>query len=116
MAVTPHLKIIAAQSLSGVFAYYAEFLIAGTYNRSAGGSVPVSFLVMPIPADLLPGDTVDLNDEQIFIQSDALASVTNPRPGDYIVENASGLRRDVIAAHQDLAKTFWTIIARRVFA
>jgi hypothetical protein len=117
MTVTPHLKIIAAQSLSGVFAYYAEFLMAGTYNRGtdSGGPVPVSFLVMPVPSDLLPGGTVQPNDEQIFIQSDALASVTNPRPGDYIVENAGGLRRDVIAAHQDLAKTFWTIIARRVF-
>ena len=116
MAVTPHLKIIAAQNLSGVFAYYAEFLIAGTYKRNDGGSVPVSFLVMPVPADLLPGGTVQPNDEQIFIQADALASVTNPRPGDYLVENASGLRRDVIAAHQDMAKTFWTIIGRRVFA
>src|SRR5215472_5189511 len=116
MDVVPHLKIIAAQSLSGVFAYYAEFLVAGTYNRSTGGSVPVSFLVMPVPADLLPGGTVQPNDEQIFIQADALASVTNPRPGDYIVENAGGLRRDVIAAHQDMAKTFWTIIGRRVFA
>ena|SRR5215472_12718820 len=115
MAVTPHLKIIAAQSLSGVFAYYAEFLVAGTYYRNAGGSAPVSFLVMPLPADLLPGGTVQPNDEQIFIQSEALASVANPRPGDWLVENGSSLRRDVIAAHQDLAKTFWTIIARRVF-
>ena len=115
MAVVPHLKIIAAQSLSGVFAYYAEFLVAGTYYRSAGGSVPVSFLVMPVPTDLLPGGTVQPNDEQIFIQADALASVTNPRPGDYLVEDAGGLRRDVVAAHQDMAKTFWTIVARRVF-
>jgi hypothetical protein len=116
MAVTPHLKIIAAQSLSGVFAYYAEFLVAGTYNRSAGGSVPVSFLVMPLPANLLASGTVQPNDEQIFIQADVLASVNNPRPGYYFVETGTGLRRDVIAAHQDLAKTFWTIIARRVFA
>jgi hypothetical protein len=41
--------------------------------------------------------------------------VANPRPGDFIVENASGLRRDVVAAHQDMAKTFWTIIGRPVF-
>ena len=116
MAVVPHLKIIAAQSLSGVFAYYAEFLVTGTYNRNDGGSVPVSFLVMPVPADLLPGGTVQPNDEQIFIQADALASVSNPRPGDYLVENDTGLRRDVVAAHQDMAKTFWTIIGRRVFA
>jgi hypothetical protein len=115
MAVTPHLKIIAAQSLSGAFAYYAEFLVAGTYCRIDGGSVPVSFLVMPLPANLLASGTVQPNDEQIFFQSDALASVTNPRPGDYIIENAGGLRRDVIAAHQDMAKTFWTIIGRRVF-
>jgi hypothetical protein len=117
MAVVPHLKIIAAQSLSGVFAYYAEFLVAGTYYcGTTGGSVPVSFLVMPLPANLLASGAVQPNDEQIFIQADALAIVTNPRPGDYIVENAGGLRRDVIAAHQDLAKTFWTIIGRRVFA
>jgi hypothetical protein len=115
MAATPRLKIIAAQSLSGVFAYYAEFLIEGTYNRGDGTSVPVSFLVMPLPADLLPGGMVQANDEQIFIQADALAIVSNPRPGDYIVENVGGLRRDVIAAHQDMARTFWTIIARRVF-
>jgi hypothetical protein len=116
MAATPRLKIIAAQSLSGVFAYYAEFLVAGTYNRGDGTSVPVAFLVMPLPADLLPGGTVQPNDEQIFIQADALASVTNPRPGDYLVETDGGLRRDVVVAHQDMAGTFWTIVARRVFA
>jgi hypothetical protein len=115
MPATPHLRIIATQSLSGVFAYYAEFLVAGTYNRTDGGSVPVAFLVMPLPANLLASGTVQPNDEQIFIQADALAMVTNPRPGDFIVENASGLRRDVIAAHLDVAKTFWTIIGRRVF-
>jgi hypothetical protein len=115
MAATPHLRIIATQNLSGVFAYYAEFLVAGTYNREAGGAVPVSFLVMPLPANLLASGTVQPNDEQIFIQADALAAVANPRPGDFIVENASGLRRDVVAAHQDVAKTFWTIIGRRVF-
>jgi hypothetical protein len=115
MPATPHLRIIAAQSLSGLFAYYAEFLVPGTYTCAAGGAVPVSFLVMPLPAHLLASGAVQPNDEQIFIQADALAIVTNPRPGDYIVENSSGLRRDVVSAHQDMAKTFWTIIGRRVF-
>jgi hypothetical protein len=115
MPSTPHLKIFATQYLTGVFAYYAEFLVAGNYNRTEGVAVPVSFLVMPLPASLLASGTVQPNDEQLFIQADALAAVANPRPGDYIVENASGLRRDVIAAHQDLAKTFWTVIGRRVF-
>jgi hypothetical protein len=115
MPAMPHLRIIATPNLTGVFAYYAEFLVAGTYHRGDDVAVPVSLLVMPLPANLLVRGTVQPNDEQLFIQADALALVTNPRPGDYIVENASGLRRDVIAAHQDLAKTFWTIIGRRIF-
>ena len=115
MNATPNLKIIAAQSLSGMFAYYAEFLVAGSYCRSGNGAVPVSFLVMPLPANLLASGTVQPNDEQLFIQAEALAAVANPKPGDYFVETTSGLRRDVIAAHQDMAKTFWTMIVRRVF-
>ena len=115
MNATPNLKIIATQSLSGMFAYYAEFLVAGSYCRSGSGAVPVSFLVMPLPANLLASGTVQPNDEQLFIQAEALAAVVNPKPGDYLVETGSGLRRDVVAAHQDMAKTFWMMIVRRVF-
>ena len=115
MEATPHLKIIAQTTCGKLFEYYAEFLIAGTYYRSEAVSAPVAFLVAPIPASLLAGADLDPNDEQIFMDATDLKAIANPQPGDYLVEAASGLRRDVITAHQDMAGVMWTMVARRIF-
>ena len=115
MSVTPHLQIIAQKTCGKLFEYYAEFLVAGTYHRGDAGSAAVSFLVAPVPANLLFGADVDPNDEQIFIDASDMAALVNPQPGDYLVETESGLRRNVIAAHLDMTRTMWTLLARRVF-
>jgi hypothetical protein len=58
---------------------------------------------------------VQPGDEQVFIDAVALSGVTNPQPGDYLLETASGLRRNIIVAQLDLTRTLWTFVARRVF-
>jgi len=75
----------------------------------------VAFLVAPVPANLLVGDNVDPNDEQLFIDADDMETLVNPQPGDYLIETASGLRRNVITAHLDMTRTMWTLLVRRVF-
>ena len=109
------LKKVATQTCGHLFDYYAEFVLGGTYHRGAG-TATVKFLTTPVPAALLAAGTVQANDEQVFIEATALASVTNPQPGDYLTETASGLRRDIVAAQLDLTRTMWTFIARRVFS
>ncbi len=115
MAATPQLQIIAQKTCGKLFEFYAEFLVAGTYHRGDASSAAVAFLVAPVPANLLVGDSIEPNDEQILIDADDMASLVNPQPGDYLVETASGLRRDVITAHLDMTRTMWTLIARKVF-
>ena len=114
MADNPQLKKVATQTCGHLFDYYAEFLLGGTYHRGAG-TATVKFLVTPVPAALLAGGAVQANDEQVFIEATALASITNPQPGDYLVETTSGLRRDIVAAQLDLTRTLWTFLARRIF-
>ena len=115
MAATPQLQIIAQKTCGKLFEFYAEFLVAGTYHRGDVSSAAVAFLVAPVPANLLVGDSIEPNDEQILIDADDMASLVNPQPGDYLVETTSGLRRDVITAHLDMTRTMWTLIARKVF-
>jgi hypothetical protein len=116
MPATPQLHAIAQKTCGKLFDYYAEFLVAGTYHRGDAASATVAFLIAPLPANLLFGAKVDPNDEQILIDATDMATLVNPQPGDYLVETASGLRRDVITAHLDLTRTMWTIIGRKVFA
>ena len=115
MPAISNLQLIAQKTCGKLFEYYGEFLVAGTYHRGETGSAPVAFLVAPVPAKLLVGDDIEPNDEQLFIDATDLASLVNPQPGDYIIENTSGLRRTVITAHLDMTRTMWTLIARRVF-
>jgi hypothetical protein len=75
----------------------------------------VAFLVTPIPTSLLVGADLNPNDEQIFIDAADMTDLVNPQPNDYLIETASGLRRNVITAHLDMTRTMWTLIARRVF-
>jgi len=115
MPAIPQLHMLAQKTCGKLFEYYAEFLVAGTYHRGDVSFTAVAFLVAPVPANLLVGDNVDPNDEQLFIDADDMVSLVNPQPGDYLIETASGLRRNVITAHLDMTRTMWTLLARRVF-
>ena len=115
MAATPMLQKIAQNTCGKLFEFYAEFLVAGTYHRGDAASAEVAFLVGPVPANMLFGSKIDPNDEEILIDATDMAALANPQPGDYLVETESGLRRNVIAAHLDMTRTMWTLLARRVF-
>jgi hypothetical protein len=46
--------------------------------------------------------------ETLLIRASELASIATPRKGDYIVETASGLRRNVEATRLDVSGQFYT--------
>ena len=111
----PSLRTVAQNTCGKLFEYYSEFLILGTYHRGDSASVPVAFLTQPLPTSNWVGDHVEPNDEQVFIDAADLASLTALQPMDYLVENATGIRRNIITAHLDMTGTLWTFIARKVF-
>ena len=102
-------------AVGSLFALYAEFLDQANYFRAGEQLAAPAFLVMPVPAALVDGTTVLPNDERLLFDAAELADVDQPRPGDYLVEPDSGLRRDVITAHVDVTGTIWSLVTRRVF-
>ena len=80
-------------AVSSVFAY--SDLLVSTYRS----------------ADIV-GSSVEVGDERAVGKVTDLAGVPDPEPGDYFV-NASGVRRDIIAARRDPTGTFWLYQLRR---
>lgn len=109
------LRPAAKRAVSNAFAYYGELLVTGYYFRAGSNLATVHWLVMPVPARRVDGQTVLPNDERVLLDASELAAVDQPRPGDYLIDAATSLRRDVITAHLDVTQTFWTLIARKVF-
>lgn len=107
------LRPAAKAAVSRAFAFYAEFVQAGYYFRGGSNLATVHWLVMPVPARRVDGTTVLPNDERMLLDATELAAVDQPRPGDYLVDAGTSLRRDVITAHLDVTGTFWKLIARK---
>jgi hypothetical protein len=101
------------QAVGNLFALYAEFLVAGNYLRGGTNLATAKFLVMPVPPSLVDGTIVQPNDERLLFDAVELAAVDQPRPGDYVVASANGLRRDIITAHLDVTETYWAMVTRR---
>jgi hypothetical protein len=104
-------KTAAKQAVGTLFAQYAEFLVAGEYQRDGEALATPKFLVMPVPAALVDGTIVQPNDERLLFDAVELATVSQPRPGDAVV--AAGLSRNIITAHLDVTGTFWSMVARK---
>ncbi|MEY4386951.1 MAG: hypothetical protein RLY20_2234 [Verrucomicrobiota bacterium] len=106
-------KAAAQQAVGTLFAQYAEFLVAGEYQREGAALAQVKFLAMPVPAALVDGTIVQPNDEKLLFDAVELAAVTQPRPGDGVVQATTGLSRDIITAHLDVTGSYWAMVARK---
>src|SRR5512137_1222154 len=106
--------VIAA--VKSLFSAYSEFQVQGYYFRVGPPNLgTLNFLAMAVPAARVDGAIVLPNDERIIVDASEMADVSNPRPGDYIVQASNGLRRDVITAHLDVTQTVWWLVTRKVF-
>ena len=73
-------------------------------------------LVMPIRPELLFGNKIDANDEEVYVAAADLAAVSPLQPGDTIIDYLSNQSRTIITAHLDTSGTVWAFVARRTFA
>lgn len=109
-------KSLASGAVTLLFELYAEVVIAAHYHRGAEVNLPVTMLVTPVSTSLIDGVTVKPGDETLYIQAADLATVTEPRSGDYVIEDTGSLRRDIIITHLDPTRTMWTLVGRKVFS
>ena len=107
---------MAPEALTLPFQLYAALVIAATYRRTGLSNVAVAMLVMPVPTWKVDGITIQPGDELVLVQAADLASVNQPRAGDYLVETVSNLRRDVVVAQLDLSRQIWSLVARKNFS
>jgi hypothetical protein len=61
----------------------------------------------------IDGLTILFGDEKLIVRSPELASITNPGTGDYLLDVLTGVRWEVITAHQDPTATAWILQCRR---
>jgi len=114
-------KAGAQQAVGNLFVMYAEFLVAGNYLRGGTNLATPKFLVLPVPPALVDGTIVQPNDEKLLFDAVELASVDQPRPGDYVVataeqsatghyHRASGCDRNAVddGGEESFMKWIWT--------
>jgi hypothetical protein len=109
-----NLTIIVRQAMNTAFRLGPPLIRAGTYHRPptvnvAEAAVPCSFLSTAVRSTgflglvhLAPGT------ELILVRSSELASIVEPVGGDYVVESATGIRRNIEGARLDVTGEFYT--------
>ena len=61
----------------------------------------------------IDGLSILFGDEKLIVRSAQLSTITNPGAGDYMLDVLTGVRWEVITAHQDPTATFWVFQCRR---
>jgi hypothetical protein len=108
-----NLPTLTRRALTAVFRLGAPVVRDGVFyrpqtNASAEASASCKFLGAHVMSDhylglapVLPGT------ENLLIRASELVTITAPTVGDYIVENISGLRRNVHASRLDPSAEFY---------
>ena len=108
-------------SVSRIFNLGPELVRACTYYRPASfapatGLSPVaestagcSAFIAPFRPQELGTVSIQPGDEKVIIRAAELDSISSPAPGDYLVESANSLRRDVATVPRlDPSGLLWT--------
>ena len=118
------LKQLVHQSLAVLFAL-DDVARAAVFYRPAGFNpqtglfaaneiaAPCTILVLgyrPFELGIIPEPA---NQEKLIVRTEDLAGVSAPGPGDFLVETATGQRRDVLAAQADHLGEYWLFHAQR---
>jgi hypothetical protein len=115
-----NLPSLTRRALDAVFRLGAPVVRGGVFyrptafNQSTGWTVAaeVAAVCRFIGAHILSGGYLGLapvvpGTENLLIRASELAAITSPGQGDYIVENSTGLRRNVQASRLDPSGQFY---------
>ena len=115
-----NLPTLTRRALDAVFRLGAPIVRDGVFYRptafNAGtgwtATAEISASCKFIGAHVLSGGFLGLapvvpGTENLMIRASELATITSPGQGDYIVENTTGLRRNVQASRLDLSEQFY---------
>ena len=106
-------------SVALVFGLGPNLVRPSTYHRPASfapatglsASTEVAVACSAIFASFRPQElgsvVVQPGDEKVLVRASELATVSAPAPGDYLVESANSLRRDVLSARLDHSGLLW---------
>ena len=121
-----NLPSLTRRALDAVFRLGAPVVRSGVFyrptafNQSTGWTVTseVSASCKFIGAHILSGGYLGLapvlpGTENLLIRASELVGITAPGQGDYIIENATGLRRNVQASRLDLSEQFYVFQCTR---
>ena len=121
-----NLSKILQSSVGKIFNLGPELVRACTYYRPASfapatGLSPVaestagcSAFIAPFRPQELGTVSIQPGDEKVIIRAAELASINSPAPGDYLVESANSLRRDVATVPRlDPSGLLWTFHCMR---
>ena len=111
--MTIDLKSLTQSALNTVFSLGGDFVKDGTYLRPPSLATPTGIVAaneISVPVKLVIATAPD---EKIIIRASELTAISVPAAGDYIIETATGQRRDVISAALDPSGKFYTFTTRR---
>jgi hypothetical protein len=121
-----NLAKVVQSSFSRLFGLGPELVRAATYYRPASfapstgltASAEVTAACSAFIASFRPQElgtvTIQPGDEKVFIRASELSGISDPSPGDYLVESANSLRRDVLHPPQlDPSGSLWTLHCAR---
>ena len=91
--------------------YYrpASFSRATGLTTSAEQTAAVKALMTNYRPQELGTVVIQPGDDKVLVRAAELAGITAPATGDYLVEAATGQRRDVLAAKLDATGLLWTL-------
>lgn len=115
-----NLPSLTRRALAAVFRLGPPVVRAGVFYRPPAFNTTTGWTVTAeataackfIGAHVISGGYLGLapvvpGTENLLIRASELAAITAPASGDYIIENASGLRRNVQAARLDPSEQFY---------
>ena len=91
--------------------YYRPASFSGATGQTAPAeqTAPVSALVASYGARELGTVVIQPGDEKILVRASELTGISSPAAGDYLVETATGQRRDVLSTRLDPTGLLWTL-------
>jgi hypothetical protein len=120
-----NLKSITRTALNALFGLGPDFVKDATYTRPASFSAAtgltfanettalVKMLITAFQPRRFDFLTNDPTDERLLIRASDITGITQPAPGDYIIQSSDAQRRDVVSASLDLTAEFWTFRTAR---
>ena len=96
--------------------YYrpASFASATGLSASAESTAACLAFIAAYRSRELGTVNIQPEDEKVFIRASELAGITDPAPGDYLVESSNSLRRDVVTVPRlDPSGLLWTFHCAR---